>query len=112
MLQAGAVLFEPLQIIQMESPASFLGEISKLIGNKRGQMLTVNQDGEHITVEAKLPVAEMFGLSNDLRSATNGRGAFFVQDQVFERLPFELQEKVIKKIRERKGLKVEEELEE
>ena len=112
MLQAGAVLFEPLQIVQIESPSSFLGEISKLIGNKRGQMLTVNQEGEHITVEAKLPVAEMFGLSNDLRSATNGRGAFFVQDQVFERLPHELQEKVIKKIRERKGLKVEEELEE
>ena len=112
MLQAGAVLFEPLQILQIESPSSFLGEISKLIGNKRGQMLTVSQEGEHITVEVKLPVAEMFGLSNDLRSATNGRGAFFVQDQVFERLPHELQEKVIKKIRERKGLKVEEELEE
>jgi len=62
------------------------------------------QEGEHIIVIAKLPVAEMFGLSSELRSSTEGRAAFFVKDQVFERLPFELQEKVVKQIRQRKGL--------
>ncbi len=107
MVNAGAIMFEPLQILQVDSPSEFLGEISKLVANKRGQLLNVEQEGEHITCRVKLPVAEMFGLSNDLRSATEGRGSFFVIDQVFERLPIELQDKIIKQIRARKGLKQE-----
>ena len=105
MEQGGAVLFEPLQVLQIESPAEFLGEISKLVQNKRGQLLDVKQEGEHITVKAKLPVAEMFGLTSDLRSATNGRGSHYIVDQIFEKVPDELQQKVIAQIRKRKGLK-------
>ena len=67
-------------------------------------MLDMTQEGDHVTVKAKLPVAEMFGLTSELRSSTAGRGSFFVLDQVFEKLPFELQQKVIKNIRQRKGL--------
>ena len=104
MLQAGAVIFEPLQIIQIEAPAMHMGDVSKLIQNKRGQLLDMTQEGEHISVKAKLPVAEMFGLTSELRSSTTGRGSFFVLDQVFEKLPFELQQKVIKQIKDRKGL--------
>ncbi len=102
------LLFEPLQILQFEAPADFMGELSKLISNKRGQLLDMQQEGVHITVKGKLPVAEMFGLSNELRSATNGRGNFYVVDQSFEKVPHELQEKYIREIRERKGLKLEE----
>lgn len=112
MLNAGAVIFEPLQVLQIEAPAEFMGEISKLVQNKRGQLLEMNQEGEHITVKAKLPVAEMFGLASDLRSATSGRGSHFIVDQMFEKLPMELQQKVIKQIRERKGLKLEDSTEE
>ena len=104
---AKAIMFEPLQILQIESPVEFLGEISKLIQNKRGQLLDMSQEGEHMTVKAKLPVAEMFGLSNDLRSATGGRGNFYIIDQVFEKVPEALQDKLIKQIRDRKGLKQE-----
>ena len=68
----------------------------------------MEQEGGRITVKAKLPVAEMFGLTSDLRSATGGRGSHFLVDQGFERLPRELQQKVVRQIRERKGLKVEE----
>ncbi len=105
---AKPIMFEPLQILQIEAPASFLGDISKLIQNKRGQLLDMTQEGEHMTVKSKLPVAEMFGLSNDLRSATEGRGNFYIIDQVFEKIPEMLQDKLIKQIRERKGLKIEE----
>ena len=104
---AKATMFEPLQILQIESPAEFLGEISKLIQNKRGQLLDMTQEGEHMTVKAKLPVAEMFGLSNDLRSGTGGRGTFYIVDQVFEKVPEMIQNKLIKQIRDRKGLKTE-----
>ena len=104
MRAAGTIIFEPLQVLQLEAPAEFMGSLSKLISNKRGQLLDMTQEGEHITVEAKIPVAEMFGLSSELRSSTEGRGTFFVQDQAFERLPFELQDKVVKQVRARKKL--------
>src|SRR3990167_365823 len=105
MVNAGAVLYEPLQITQIESPAEFLGEISKLVQNKRGQLIDVVQEGEHITVKAKLPVAEMFGLTSELRSSTNGRGSHYIVDQVFEKIPDELQQRVKQQIRKRKGLR-------
>jgi elongation factor 2 len=50
----------------------------------------------------------MFGLSNDVRGATEGRASFAVVDQSFEKLPEELQSKIIMQIRSRKGLKEEE----
>jgi len=81
-----------------------MGEISKLISNKRGQLLDMQQEGENIVVKAKMPVAEMFGLTSDLRSATEGRGVFFVVDQSFEKLPEDQQLKIITQIRNRKGL--------
>ncbi len=108
MVDAKAVIYEPVQTLQIEAPVDFLGEISKLVQNKRGQLIDMNQEGHHMTVKAKLPVAEMFGLASDLRSATEGRGYFYVVDQNFEKLPETLQQKVIGQIRNRKGLKLEE----
>ena len=102
-----AVIFEPMQVLQIEGTIDHIGAISKLIANKRGQLLDMSQEGEHMTVKAKLPVAEMFGLSNDLRSATGGGGNFYIIDQVFEKVPEALQDKLIKQIRDRKGLKQE-----
>lgn len=98
------VLFEPIQTLNFECPEDYMGEISKLISNKRGQLLDMTQDGGSIKVKGKLPVGEMFGLASDLRSATGGRGSSSVVDQSFERLPGELQAKLIKQIRQRKGL--------
>ncbi len=107
MIGVGAVLYEPLQVLQIEALVDHLGAISKLISNKRGQMLDMNQEGSvYMTVKAKIPVAETFGLSSELRSATEGRGNFFVLDQIFEKVPSELQPKVIGQIRQRKGLGV------
>ncbi|MBL7054413.1 elongation factor EF-2 [Candidatus Woesearchaeota archaeon] len=103
-MTAKPLIYEPLQIIQIEAPADFLGDISKLISNKRGQLLDAQQEGSTMIIKAKMPVAEMFGWSSDLRSATGGRGSSSLVDQMFEKLPNELQEKVIKQIRARKGL--------
>ena len=104
MLKAQAVMYEPLQILEIDCPAEYLGEISKLVQNKRGQLLEVEQTGDYIKVKSKLPVAEMFGLTSELRSATGGRGNHYTIDQVFEKIPSELQQKVITNIRKRKGL--------
>ncbi len=103
---ARPLLFEPMQVLRFEAPEEYMGEISKLISNKRGQILEMQQEGSEVIVQGKLPVAEMFGMSNDLRSATGGRGTSSLIDQSYERLPDELQQKVLRIIRERKGLKL------
>ena len=105
MLNASPMLYEPVQVLHIESPIDFMGEISKLVQNRRGQLLDMQQEGSQLVVKAKMPVAEMFGLSSDLRSASEGRGAQYVVDQKFEKLPYELQQKIVLQIRERKGLK-------
>lgn len=107
MNKADPVIFEPMQIVQIDAPHENMGDMSGLISNKRGQLLEMNQEGDQIVLKAKLPVAEMFGLSNEIRSMTSGRGNFFLIDQSYEKLPRELQEKVINSIRQRKGLKAE-----
>ncbi len=104
MRKANAYLLEPLQIHIIETPSKFLGEVTKIVGSKRGQMLKVEQEGVQAEMKAKLPVAEMIGWSNDLRSATEGRGTSSILDQLFEKVPASLQDEVIRKIRDRKGL--------
>ncbi|MBT4334491.1 elongation factor EF-2 [archaeon] len=100
-----AHLIEPIQVLQIESPADYLGDLSALVQNKRGQLMNVEQVGEHITVKAKMPVGEMFGLASDLRSATSGKGSYFIVDQLFSKLPSNLQQKIVGQIRARKGLR-------
>ncbi len=104
MATARPLLFEPVQTLLFEAPIEFTGEISKLVSSKRGQLLDMQQEGQMVSVKAKMPVAEQFGLSNSLRSATEGRGSNSLIDQSFEKLPEELQAKIIKQIRDRKGL--------
>jgi elongation factor 2 len=106
-MQARPSMFEPLQVMQFEAPTEYMGDLSKLIQNRRGQLMDMQQDELHLTVKAKMPVADMFGLASDLRSATGGRGTQFLVDQLFEKVPDELQMKVVKQIRERKGIKME-----
>ena len=97
-------LFEPVQIHQIEAPVKFMSDLTKLIAGKRGQLIDVEQDSNNVVIKAKIPVAEMIGWSNDLRSASEGRGVSSLMDQKFEKAPNEVQEDVIKKIRSRKGL--------
>ena len=101
---AGPLIYEPLQVLRIEAPVEFMGEISKLVSNRRGQLLEMNQVGSQVVAKAKMPVGELFGWSNDLRSGTGGRGTSSLVDQMFEKLPMDLQQKIIKKIRQRKGL--------
>ncbi len=103
-MSANPVMFEPIQTHLIEAPIEFTGDITKLVMNKRGQVLELTQEGALSFVKAKLPVAEMLGWSSDLRSATGGRGNSSLMDQCFERLPAELQNRIIQQIVQRKGL--------
>lgn len=104
MMNASPVIFEPVQTHVIEAPVEYTGEMTKLIMNKRGAVLEMNQEGGLVIIKAKLPVGEMLGWSSDLRSATGGRGSSSLADQTFEKAPNELQDKIIKGIIQRKGL--------
>jgi len=104
MKNANPALLEPLQIHVIEVPDDFMGAATKLVGSKRGQMLDMTQEAGMSQIKAKIPVAEMIGWSSDLRSATEGRGTSSLLDQQFEKIPQSLQDDVIRKIRDRKGL--------
>jgi elongation factor 2 len=104
MQQASPVLFEPIQVIQVDCPQDMMGAVSAVIQNRRGQVLDMQIEEDNMTIVAKVPVAETFGMTGDIRSATGGRGSFFVKSQTFEMLPREMQDNIIKQIRDRKGL--------
>ncbi len=106
-MQAEPILYEPVQTIRIDSPVQFMGSLSKIVQSRRGQLLDMQQEGETIVAMAKLPVADMFGFTDSLRGETEGRAFWFLVDSKFEKLPKSLQENVVKKIRERKGLKTE-----
>ena len=104
MQRGGGGLLEPVQTHQVESPIEFMGAITQLIGSKRGVLEDVQQEAETVIIKARIPVSELIGWSNDLRSTTEGRGVSSLVDQQFQKLPKDLQENVIKRTRERKGL--------
>jgi len=104
MQKGGAAILEPIQTHRIEVPVEFMGAVTSLVGSKRGVLIDVQQEGSETIIVAKIPVAEMIGWSNDLRSATEGRGMSSLADQEFQKLPNELQHEVIRKIRTRKGL--------
>ena len=103
-MDAKPTLYEPLQKIQIECTDKFINDVTRIIQSRRGQMLGVEQEDDRLIVHSILPVAEMFGLSNDMRSATEGRASFFLVDQMFSKVPSDLQDKIIRQIRQRKGL--------
>lgn len=102
--KATPVIFEPVQVHQIEVPISFMGAVTSLVSTKRGLLVDVSQDETGATIRAELPVSEMIGWTSDLRSATEGRGVSSLVSQTFKKLPTDMQPKIIKQIRERKGL--------
>lgn len=102
--KAVPAIYEPVQVHQIEVPTEFMGAVTSLVSTKRGTLVDVQQDETGAIVRAEIPVQEMIGWTSDLRSATEGRGVSSLVSQSFKKLPSELQGKVIKQIRDRKGL--------
>jgi len=107
MILADASLYEPIQKVFITAPDDYMGAVTRLLQQKRGQILDIKKEEELTTVVAKTPVAEMFGFASDIRSATEGRALWTTEQIGFEKLPSELQKTVMRQIRQRKGLKPE-----
>ncbi len=107
MVNAGRALLEPKQMLFIQIPDSVMGDAVREIQQRRGDVLNMEQEGENTNITAKVPVAEMFGFSSDIRGATAGRALWSTENSGFERVPREIEKEVVRGIRLRKGLKEE-----
>jgi len=106
-MSSDPILLEPIQKVFISTPQELMGDASKELNQRRAVVKDMQSDRDLINIDAKAPVAEMFGFASSIRSATGGRVLWNTENLGFEPLPKHLQIEVIKKIRERKGLKPE-----
>ncbi len=104
MLRANATMLEPKQVIRIDVPTEIMGDVIREVEGRRGQIQDMKEERGVTMIMAKVPVADMFGFDASLKSATSGRGFYSLVEVVFEKLPQELRDNVIKGVRKRKGL--------
>jgi len=107
MCLSGRTLLEPKQKVQINVPQEVMGAATREMQQRRSIIEDMEQEGDMVIIKAKAPVAEMFGFSNSMRSATAGRALWNTENCGFEKIPRELLDGVVASIRTRKGLKPE-----
>ncbi len=108
MLLAKPTLLEPLQKLDIRTPMDYMSSVISVISRKRGKVINVIQlNPTTVRILAEIPVAESFDLANELRSATAGRAFWGTEFSRWAPVPDSLLPEIVKKIRERKGLKPE-----
>ena len=107
MLTAKPTLLEPIQKLDIKAPIEYLGNITTIITKKRGRILQVTQQGPVARILAEIPVAETFDLAEQLRGATAGKAIWGQEFSRWAPVPDSMLMDIVKKIRERKGLKPE-----
>ncbi len=95
--RADPVLLEPIMKVEIETPTEFQGPVTGTVSKKRGVVLGTEDRGGFAVIDAEIPLSEMFGYSNDLRSMTQGKGSFSMEFLKYQKLPTALQEEVVKK---------------
>jgi len=107
LIRAGSVMFEPIQKIRIDAPNEWIGGITREVSTRRGVIEDMPVEGGVASVIGKMPVAESFGFSNDIRAATQGRAVWNTENAGYVQVPSDLFHKVSGEIRQRKGLKEE-----
>ncbi len=95
-LKASPVALEPLMKVEVSAPEEFQGPVMGQINQRRGIIMGSNANEGFSTVEAEVPLTEMFGYSTDLRSATQGKGEFTMEFARYAPIPRNLQEELVK----------------
>jgi len=103
-LTANPVILEPVYKIGVSVPAQWVGESSSIITRKRGRIVSSEQRGALTNITGYIPVAETFGLSADMRSATSGHAFWQCAFDHWEKAPESVAAEVITEVRERRGL--------
>lgn len=88
-------LLEPIAKVEVEIPGEFQGSVVGDLSSRRGIITNVEPRQNTVVVNAEVPLAEMFGYSTDVRSATQGKGTFTMEFCCYRQVPREIQEEII-----------------
>nr|HID59974.1 elongation factor G [Desulfobacterales bacterium] len=98
--KAGPVILEPIMKVVVETPPEFQGTVMASLNQRRGIIVGTQDEGHICVVEARVPLAEMFGYSTILRSATQGKAQFTMEFTMYREAPRGVVDELIKKAME------------
>ncbi len=101
-LRAKPVIHEPIMKVEIETPTEFQGPVMGLLNQRRGMIVGAQDEGPMCVVEAQVPLAEMFGFSTILRSATQGKAQFTMEFAHYRQVPASIAEKIAEEVAARK----------
>ncbi len=102
-LSAKPVVLEPIMKVGVEGPTEFQGAMIGTLNQRRGVILGMTEADGYCQIEAEVPLSEMFGYSNALRSCTQGKGEFSMEFGRYDRVPTSVQEQIVKEFQDRKA---------
>ena len=101
--RANPVIQEPVMKVVVESPTEFQGAVIALLNQRRGMVVGTQDEGHMMVIETQAPLAEMFGFSTVLRSATQGKAQFTMEFLAYKSVPRGIAEELAKKAAEEKN---------
>jgi len=100
-LRARPVILEPIMKVSVECPSEFQGNVMSSINQRRGLIMSSAEDRVFTTVEAEVPLAEMFGYATTLRSMSQGKAQFTMEFSRYSKVPESLAEELKSRYKER-----------
>ncbi len=101
--RSAPVVLEPIMKVVVESPEEFAGTVLGGLNKRRGMIQGNSTNEGQVQIEAEVPLSEMFGYSNDLRSSTQGKAEFSMEFAKYQPVPRVVQEELIKKYADRRA---------
>ena len=98
MPKANAVLLEPMMKVEVVTPEEYMGDIIGDLNSRRGQVSGMEQRGVNHVVNSMVPLANMFGYVNNLRSMSQGRASYTMTFDHYEQVPHNVAEEVKEKV--------------
>lgn len=97
MEKASPVLLEPVMKVEVETPEEYMGDVMGDLSSRRGRILGMESKPESTTVNAEVPLAEMFGYATTLRSMTKGRASYSMVFECYREVPKSAQDQILGK---------------
>jgi elongation factor G len=97
------IVLEPVMKVSVEGPTEFQGPIIGTLNQRRGTIMGMQEEESYATIDAEVPLSEMFGYSTTLRSSTQGKAEFTMEFSRYLPAPQSIVEELVKKHQEEKA---------
>ena len=99
--RAGAILLEPVMRVEVVVPEDYMGDVIADLNTRRGRVRSMEARGGTQIINARVPLAEMFGYATELRSRTQGRATYSMHFDRYEHVPENVGEEIVARIQGR-----------